>query len=144
MDFEIKYDGKTIKFNLHQELQINEDTINSDLEHQPQIYAFLTMLHTYFTKAAKEAEKDKDAAYGKAVERLLTSHSSKYYKERFSYPPANLAKELAKKDVFYVKKVQKHINIIDMRDRLKRAVESFEQRASLMQTISANTRKERH
>lgn len=143
MAIEILYGGKTVKFNLYKELKIDENTINSDLENQPQIYGFITMLHNYFVKATKAAEKDKDESYGKAIERLLTSTGSIYYKERSNYPPANLAKELAKKDKFYLKKYQKVIDMADTRDRLKNIVESFEQRASLMQTISANIRKDR-
>ena len=45
MNIKIKYGEEIFKFNLKEELEINEDKINSELKEQPSIYGFLTLLH---------------------------------------------------------------------------------------------------
>lgn len=141
MNFEIKYGSKTIEFNLYQELRIDENTINTDIENQPQIYSFIKMLYTFYIQETEKAKRDKESALAKAIERLLTSDRTKYYKERSTYPPGNLAEKLAKQDALYLKAIDKFINCQNTRDKLKDAVESFELRGELLRTLSANKRK---
>jgi hypothetical protein len=143
MDFDITYAGKHIRFNLYEELNIDTQDLNTDLMTQPRLYSFLTMLRQAYIKKVKDVEKQKEEALAKAIEKQLTSDKTIYFKRRGSYVPANMAKEIAKKDPEYIDLCEKFVEYEDVKNRLNNAVEAFEQRGYLLQTLSANLRKER-
>jgi hypothetical protein len=140
----IKFEGETFIFNLVSEVKITKTTMNSEIMEQPQAYAFLTMLHKKLIAHAKQVEVDLERVYGERYMFHSTSTKSRFYKDMASYPNATAAKELVKKDALYIEAARNLIKAEEDRDTIEACVKSFEQRAFLLQTLSANNRKERY
>ena len=137
MRMEIKYDKKLYKFNLYEELRIDEDVINQDMQEHPRIYGFLSMIHNIYIKLAKEAKLNAD----KKEAQLF-----KMYKSKTGDNGRPLANELAKANTesnpSYTKMRKNQYKIEHDRDNLAACVRMFEERKALIQTISANRRRE--
>lgn len=125
-------DGKNkFTFNLHKELKVIDDTVTNSAKEQPAIYAYLSMLHKRAISIVKNLEVELDDAKAKAISRLYEKTGNKSFS----------------KDTFMNNKKYKKI-FIDLikaenyRDDLMSCVRAFEQRKDLIQTISANNRKE--
>lgn len=138
MEFDITYAGKRYRFNLNQELQINERRLNSLLKTHASSYSFLTMLSNRITYEYELLEKDVERTYNKLY---------KSYKEQKSNATGRLnsdelckAKALASK--LYKQKVHEMLKMKLQKNNLDKACKSFETRAFLIQTLSANVRKE--
>lgn len=139
----IKYEGETFIFNLVSELKFEKQNINSEIIEQPQAYGFLTMIHKKLIARAKEVEVDLERVYATRYIHYLTSDSTSYFKKH-GQPNATTAKELTKKDSEYIEAARNLIKAEEDRDLIDGCVKAFEQRAFLLQTYSANKRKERY
>lgn len=141
MKVEILYEGKRIKFNLYEELNIQTDRINTEIKDQPKIYGFISMLLKATRKEARRLELQKETALSKAIFELTSSKGSRYFKQKGTYCPANMAKEIGKSDPMYVMASKKHARMKGQEEDLESIVKSFEMRAQLIQTLSANKRR---
>ena len=138
MDISVLYGAEKITFNLREELTIDENIINKQLTEQPSSYAFLAMLHKKLVRLSIDSDKKSDRAYAKA-----------FIKEKTAVDPSTnratskeVAKEKAELDLIYIKMQKKASQAKEEADIVYVAVRAFEQRQSLIQTISANLRRE--
>ena len=138
MEIDIKFGAEQFHFNLHQELIVNEGVINKEIKEQPNAYAFLAMLHKKLirTKAEAEAQMEKKYAeiYKKYKEKTNPDTGRIYDKE--------YAHHIAIANPAYQAKLEKFIEASANVNDIEVCVKSFEQRANLIQTLSANIRKE--
>ncbi len=138
MDISIDYNGEKINFNLHQELRVNEDIINEQLKDQPTHYGFLLMLRARLISKLAQAKKDKSER-----------HSELWQEYREETNPIT-GRAYTKEDILaiidndeeYTELYDTVIKLSEEVDILDAAVNSFEQRSYLLQTLSANTRKQ--
>lgn len=138
MDIEIEYNDETIKFNLYEELQIKEVTLNRDLKSQPAIYSFICMLHKKLLALQSEKQNQMEKAFARAYidcKKDIDINTNRPYSN-------DVAKERAILNVKYQKLLKSYNDITDKVNTLSVCVKSFEQKAFLIQTISANLRKE--
>ena len=138
MDIILSYQNETIKFNLHDELAIHEDDIDRELRDQPRIYSFLSMLHKKLIKHVSEKEAIKERAYArgymKARDTTDKTTGRFYAKEDAKYK--------AELDKLYIKTCNEYNEAKELLGIIETCVRGFEQRSYLLQTISANRRKE--
>lgn len=138
MDICIKYGDETIKFNLTEELAINENKITSEITEQPTIYAFIAMLHKKLVRVANDKDKTSERSYAKAFINIKTSVDESTGRAHSK----EVAKEKALLDIKYIKADKASSQAKEEADVVGVAVRAFEQRQSLIQTLSANMRKE--
>lgn len=134
-----KFGKEKISYNLIEEVEFNEDNLTEALVEQPSKYSFLLMVRVRLQRKLTDAIATKDRAYNKTYEkykRKMNPTSNKAYtnddarvKAELSTDYLNAQRELAE--------VQENLSLIDS------SIRAMEQRASILQTISANRRKER-
>lgn len=139
LDISIKWGEEVFKFNLQREIKIPSQGISEAAKSHPSSYAFLTLLHKKLIGQVADFERHLKRLYAKE----FISRKSGIDKST-GRPKAN---ELVDKEIISNPKY------ILLEERLAKAqkdlltieacVKAFEQRASLIQTISANQRKER-
>jgi hypothetical protein len=138
MDITIKFGKEIIKFNLYKEVSINDDDISGELIIQPKIYSFLLMAHKQLIKNHAEIELEANKAYNKAYIKYKTLNNpatSRPY-------PDEYAKAKAENNLKYLKLQRQSIDLKYQLNRIESCVRSFEQRKDILQTLSANRRKE--
>jgi hypothetical protein len=140
----LEFNGEKYLFNLDSEIAITKENLDGDIITQPRSYAFLSVLHKKLIAKAKNLEVDMNRIYSKVYYKYLTSTDTHYYKKMSSYPTTTVAKELAMKDLEYIEICRAFIKAEEDRDIAEVCVKAFEQRAFLLQTLSANQRKERN
>ena len=137
MDINIKYGDESFSFNLFEELQINESLIMRELKNNPSSYGFLTMLHKKLIRKKKDTELEKDKLYA-------SLHiKAKQNTELFGKVPTkeDISQMVENTKSYQIMRAD-HIKVVHDCDIIEACVRAFEQRASLLQTISANLRKE--
>ena len=137
MDISIKYGDENFSFNLFEELQINESLIMRELKNNPSSYGFLTMLHKKLIKKKKDTELEKDKLYAS-----LHINAKKNTEIFGKVPNKEDIAQLVESDKKYQSIRERHNSDVHNCDIIEACVRAFEQRASLLQTISANLRKE--
>lgn len=139
MKVSINYGGELYDFNLYEELKLNDADMDRELKRQATSYSFVTMLHKALINQVKTLEARKKWMGEKLYKKYKTSNKAGNGR--------NIADDLANAMVgtnkYYKNVIKKLLQAQSNRDTLATCVEAFEQRASLMQTISANNRKER-
>ena len=139
MRINITFGGEQFQFNLADELVVNENRINSEIMEQPTSYAFLTTLLTKLIREKEEAEKNLEVQFSKVYNRYkekLNELTGRPYDKEYAHHIATANPSVVIKREIFIK--AKHdVGIISS------AVKSFEQRSFLIQTLSANIRKER-
>lgn len=137
MNISIIHGDETFKFNLNEEVIVNENRINKEIKEQPSAYAFLGMLHKKLIRKAKDKERTMKKTYA-----IMFIKFKEEIDDQTNRPTANdLAKEKVIASFPYQKSVKEYIRVQHESDILEVCVLSFEQRASLIQTLSANIRK---
>lgn len=131
-------DGK-YKVNLTEELKIKEVNISKDLLSQPTHYAFITMLHKSMIKKLAQLKVEEKKAYASAY----LKYKSKINPETNRPNSDDVAKQKAELDKNYLLQQKRVINVHHDVNRLETCVRAFEQKASMLQTLSANLRKEK-
>jgi len=139
MNVKIAYGGEKISFNLYSETVVDENKINSEIQEQPSVYGFLSMLHKRLIRQAQDMKREMEKTYSEVYIK---------YKEKIDdntgRPTANeLAKEKATASTRYQKSIIAYHAAQHEADIIEVCVRTFEQRQSLIQTLSANIRKER-
>jgi hypothetical protein len=136
----LKYDKEIISFNLAEELVVNESKLNSEIKNQPSYYGFLCIL-----MAKLERLKNDQKAQMERVEAKIFIKYKNKNDPKTNRPYSNdLAEAKAKTDEGYQKAVKKYNKTLQDFSIIKSCVGSFEQRGSLIQSLSANVRNERN
>jgi len=139
MEISIIHNGEKFGFNLFKEIEINDVKITRELRDQPSSYSFLTVLHKSLIKKLGEAKIKEKKAYASAyikAKRQINPETSRPNSDDLAKQKAELAPD-------YLLAQQKVIDIQYNTNRIEAAVKAFEQRASILQTLSANRRAER-
>lgn len=137
MDIVIAYGNEKVSFNLYAETVVNENKINQEIQEQPSVYGFLGMLHKKLIRVAQDKKREMEKTYASSFMR---------WKEKIDdntgRPTANdLAKEKATASSKYQKSIKDYHDAQHNADVVEVCVRTFEQRQSLIQTLSANIRK---
>ena len=128
-----KYKGKLVTINISRELEINENIIKSQLKNIPSNYAFLCLLRDKIIKRRDKLEKEKDYAYSKAW---------LYYKESDNRLNNDTVSHKALTSKIYIKANDKYLKALDKANRFISICKAYESRERIIQTLSANIRKQ--
>lgn len=128
----ITYKGKKLTINISNELSINETTLNSQLKHLPSNYAFLCLLRDRAIRDRDRLEKRKDAAY---------SEVWLYYKGSTNVNN-DAAAHHAQISPKYQSLERQYLKAQDTAARLISICRAYESRERILQTLSANLRKQ--
>ena len=128
-----KYKGKLVTIFFSRELEINENIINSQLKNIPSNYAFLCLLRDKIIKRRDKLEKEKDYAYSKAW---------LYYKESDNRLNNDTVSHKALTSKIYIKANDKYLKALDKANRFISICKAYESRERIIQTLSANIRKQ--
>ncbi len=138
MNIDITYAGKRYRFNLYNELQVKERNLNSVLKSHASSYSFLTQLNNELIFQYELLEKNVERTYSKLYA---------IYKEKKSPTTGrpysdDMCKAKVLSSKMYKKAVYEMLVMKKNKGTLDRCVKAFETRAFLIQTLSANVRKE--
>lgn len=129
----VKYKGKEVSIDITKELQIDENTLNSQLREIPSNYAFLCLLRDEAIRKRDKLERERDFAFSKAWV---------YFKETDSRMSNDLATHKATSSSKFQSMDKKFLKAQDKANRLISICKAYESRERILQTISANTRKQ--
>ncbi len=138
MRISLHYGDEKFEFNLFEELQINESIISKELKNQPSAYAFLSMLQIQTAFLKDKAKVNEEKVYHK----LYDTFKAKTNPQTKRPNSDDVAKAKAIKHSMYIKARNKTISLSKQHGTISNCVKAFEQRSSLLQTLSANRRKE--
>ena len=127
----VRYKGQLVKINISKELAINENLLNTQLKQLPSNYAFLCLLRDKAIRDRDRLEKKKDAAYS----RLWL-----FYRDTCSNN--DTAAKKAECSSKYIKIEREHLKAIDKANKLISVCRAYESRERILQTLSANIRKQ--
>lgn len=131
---QIEYSGKKLKINITEELAISENGINNSLKQSPSNYAFLCTLKDKAIRDRDLSEKNKDRIY---------SELWLFYKNSDN----RMTNESASNRTINSKKFQiaenEYIEASFKANKLISICKAYESRERILQTLSANLRKER-
>lgn len=139
MDISIKYGKESIKFNLFEELVINENRINEEIKEQPSYYGFLLILKSKLERL----KNDKQASVNKLFAELYVNYKSRI-DSNTNRPYANdYVEARINKNKDYTKAIAQVNKAVENLAIVTACVEAFHQRSFLLQSLSANVRKEK-
>jgi hypothetical protein len=130
---DINLGDERIVFNLKDELSFDNDSVNLELKDQPNHYAFIAMLH----KKALVLKRERERILEKTRSRLFSQYKSQ---EKMAN---DLAEAMVYKSKEYQDDYKKFLAVSADVDILEVCVRAFEQRSMLMQTVSANIRRDK-
>lgn len=139
----ITYGDEKFLYNLITELKISRSDYQKELITQPQAYGFLSMLREKLVAEVEQCKLEKEKVWSERVVFYLTSEKSKYFKKMDKKCPQDVAKAYADSDPQYIDAATKWINRKRDLGSIDASVKAFDQRASMLQTLSANKRSER-
>jgi len=135
MNIQIRFAGEVFKFNLYEELVINENIINDELKSQPSISGFLGTLLVKLDRI----KKDKEAELNKKYNRLFVKYKGKITNS--GRPPSDdLAKSMVISNSGYQKLLSEYLQAEENANTIKACSNAFQERSYLIQTLSANIR----
>lgn len=129
----IKYHGKKVAISITEELRINENILNSQLKDIPSNYAFLCLVRDEAIRKRDKLERERDFAF---------SQVWVYFKETDSRMSNDLATHKATSNSKFQSKDRAFLKAKTRADRLISICKAYESRERILQTISANTRKQ--
>ena len=131
MDIKIKLNDKVYAFNLDKELRISENRVGAHLMNQARSYAFVAMLHKKLIIKVRDHQKHIARVRDLAISNHTDSMGIMAAKAKSANDPQ-------------LKKLEDELmHIEEARDTIEVCVRSFEMRKDLIQTLSANIRKEK-
>ena len=133
----LKINGETIKFNVKDELAINEGIIQRELKDQPSMYAYVGLLHRKVVRYAKDLELEAQRIY--AVK--FSQYKSKLNPETKRQYNDDLANQKALANEEYNKAMKAFHRAEESAGKLLVVVRAFEQRKDMLQAINTNNRK---
>lgn len=138
MVLDLTYQGKRYRFNMFEELQIKEINLDKDIKSHPASYFFLLTLRTNLDSQRKLLEAKKKRIW------------NKIYKLEKNKPGVggraqsdDLCKAKAEAHPDYKEVTTEHIESEKAWGIINNAVLAFQEKKDLIQTLSANMRKER-
>jgi hypothetical protein len=140
MKIRVEHNGESFEFNLFEELQINESIISKEIKQQPNSYAFLSMLQVQLSYLRDKSKVNEEKIYDK----LYTIFKARTNKQTGRPNPDDVAKALAGQNDKYIKARNKTLSLSKQLGTISNCVKAFEQRSSLLQTLSANKRREQN
>lgn len=129
----VKYKGKIVTINITKELSIDENIINSQLKNIPSIYAFLCLLRDNLIKKRDALEREKNIAYSKAW---------LFYKESDNRLNNDTANHKAMVNPKYLSVEERYLKAVHKANKLISICRAYESRERIIQTLSANIRKQ--
>lgn len=140
MKVSIKVDSEVVKFNLADELRLDDENITDEAIQHTSLYSFLTMVLTRLESRVRTLENKRKHLYGKLYIKYKTTKAATGSRA----PGDDLVKSYIEVNDEYQLLVKKLAKTEDDKNLILRCVRAFETRKDLMQTISANLRKETH
>jgi len=138
MNVKIKYGEESYIFNLYEEIIVDENKINSEIRDQPTGYAFLSMLHKKLIRKAQDKKTELDKVHAT----LFLHFKDELDKNTGRANSNDVAESKVLLDANYLNHLAAYDKAQDERDTIEVCVKAFEQRKDLIQTLSANIRKE--
>lgn len=138
MQIKITYGKEVFNFNLYDEVSVNENIINSQIKEQPSSYAFISMLHKKLIRIKNDKEKEMEKIYAK----MFIKYKSEPDPQTGKPYSVDNAKYMAIKSNAYNEAVEAYHDAEERAEIMGTCVKAFEQRTFLLQTLSANIRKE--
>jgi hypothetical protein len=138
MQIAIKYGDEVVKFNLHKELITSEQALSLDIKRQPTVYAFLGLVEVSLRNKLSEIEARANRVYSEAYlahKKKLSVITNKPYSD-------DVARHSASVNPKYLKLLAVRRKLEKDHGTVKVCLKAFEQRKDLIQTASANRRKE--
>lgn len=129
----VKYKGKIVTINITKELSIDENIINSQLKNIPSSYAFLCLLRDNLIKKRDTLEREKNIAYSKAW---------LFYKESDNRLNNDTANHKAMVNPKYLSIEERYLKAVHKANKLISICRAYESRERILQTLSANIRKQ--
>lgn len=129
----VKYKGKIVTINITKELSIDENIINSQLKNIPSSYAFLCLLRDNLIKKMDALEREKNIAYSKAW---------LFYKESDNRLNNDTANHKAMVNPKYLSVEERYLKAVHKANKLISICRAYESRERIIQTLSANIRKQ--
>lgn len=129
----VKYKGKIVTINITKELSIDENIINSQLKNIPSSYAFLCLLRDNLIKKRDTLEREKNIAYSKAW---------LFYKESDNRLNNDTANHKAMVNPKYLSIEERYLKAVHKANKLISICRAYESRERIIQTLSANIRKQ--
>lgn len=129
----VKYKGKIVTINITKELSIDENIINSQLKNIPSSYAFLCLLRDNLIKKRDTLEREKNIAYSK---------SWLFYKESDNRLNNDTANHKAMVNPKYLSIEERYLKAVHKANKLISICRAYESRERIIQTLSANIRKQ--
>lgn len=129
----VKYKGKLVTINITKELSIDENIINSQLKNIPSGYAFLCLLRDNLIKKRDTLEREKNIAYSKAW---------LFYKESDNRLNNDTANHKAMVNPKYLSIEERYLKAVHKANKLISICRAYESRERIIQTLSANIRKQ--
>lgn len=129
----VKYKGKLVTINITKELSIDENIINSQLKNIPSSYAFLCLLRDNLIKKRDTLEREKNIAYSKAW---------LFYKESDNRLNNDTANHKAMLNPKYLSIEERYLKAVHKANKLISICRVYESRERIIQTLSANIRKQ--
>lgn len=136
MDIEIRIGNEKFKFNLYQELSINNANLNEEITIQPQMYGFLGMVVAKLVKALEEAEANKKRIAAK----LYLKYKDRKALSTGRYNSDDVCKALVENSTVYKKYIERYLLAKEQLQTIQHSLEAFKQRKDLLQTLSSNNR----
>lgn len=137
MDVSIQYGKEKIKFNLFEELQVDEGRINDELKNQPSYYGFLSILMVRL----KRSMDDKKSVLDKITKDLFIDFKEGIDKSTGRPYSNDMAEALVAQEEDYQNALKEFQKAEEDFGIIKACVDSFTQRSHLVQSLSANIRK---
>ena len=129
----VKYKGKLVTINITKELSIDENIINSQLKNIPSSYAFLFLLCFNLIIKTQTLEREKNIAYSKAW---------LFYKESDNRLNNDTANHKAMVNPKYLSIEERYLKAVHKANKLISICRAYESRERIIQTLSANIRKQ--
>lgn len=134
----LKFQGETIRIDLNEELSISEARINKELHDQPTHFAFLSMLLVKMKKELTKSQVDLDKIRGELFieyKRSIDPETGRTYSNDLAEANVLLEEDYIRAQEIVIER-EEQFGIV------KAAVDAFNQRKDLIQSLSANLRKE--
>lgn len=135
----IRYEKEDININLARAAKISEQSMEAEIKGQPSYYFFLFSLHKKLLTKFELLKLQRKSTYG----RLYAMAKDRKSSSTGRYLSEAAVKAWVESHKKYLKASENCIRVRDQADQVLGAVRAFEQRKDLMQSLSANLRKER-
>lgn len=137
MVLDLTYKGKRYRFNMYEELQIKEINIDKAIKEHPSSYFFLLTLRTNLESNKRLLDAARKRTWNKVYKK------EKAYNTGGRPQSDDLCKAKAEASLDYKEATKEWVEAEKAYSLIDNAVKAFEERKALIQTLSANLRKER-